>query len=173
MNIHFDSWDGPEGLGLTMLRAVISSATDQLLEGVDTSDYHLHVVTLDDHVLPSDGESQVYGATYVHGDKYNTAEVEHFHLGIWHGLAQDPGLAVVTVCHEMIHLAQYITGRLRVEVDDDDIQTFWIDEEIDDENTDYDDLPWEVEAYELQDTVAFTALASEGFLKVRQLIAHM
>lgn len=50
-----------------------------------------------------------------------------------------------TIAHEMVHVRQYVTGELSAELD------VWRGKEIDSDNMDYEEHPWEIEAEKLGD----------------------
>ena len=52
---------------------------------------------------------------------------------------------VETLCHEMVHIRQYVRKKLN------DSGTKWDNQQINSEEIDYHDLPWEKEAYNLEE----------------------
>ena len=51
---------------------------------------------------------------------------------------------ISTTMHELTHLSQYMTGRLKHKLTDNNF--YWDNQLVDTDNTDYWDLPWENEA---------------------------
>lgn len=57
---------------------------------------------------------------------------------------QESKTFISTIMHEMTHLSQYMTGRLKHKITDN--KFYWDDSIVDIETTEYYDLPWENEA---------------------------
>jgi|SaaInlStandDraft_1057018.scaffolds.fasta_scaffold222031_2 hypothetical protein len=63
---------------------------------------------------------------------------------------------VSTVCHEMVHVKQYVKGELR------DMRQ-WKSRRVSD-NTSYADLPWEKEAYKMEEGLALECFKELTFV---------
>jgi len=73
-----------------------------------------------------------------------------FHLDIKKGLSLYD--LVSTVCHEMVHVKQYVKGQLLHRSDGS--QMWKMDPSIREGKTKYENTPWEVEAFGLEDELA-------------------
>lgn len=51
------------------------------------------------------------------------------------------------LCHEMVHVKQYARGELQEKFVQSLVKTYWMGSEIDHDNLDYWDRPWEIEAH--------------------------
>lgn len=60
---------------------------------------------------------------------------------------QDNEEKLRTLAHEMVHIKQYCKKELNEEM------SIWKGQEVDSDNIDYDDQPWEIEAHTLGDQI--------------------
>lgn len=82
----------------------------------------------------------------------------------------DVGSIFTTIAHELVHVAQYYSGDLRVLWNGEYMEDRWKAERVP-SGTDYWELPWEVEAYALQVELMDALIADEQFMNEIQLAA--
>ena len=85
-------------------------------------------------------------------DVYGYCNIEHYdeednviELAMEVQTGQTQSDTIHTLAHEMVHIRQYVTGKLN------DDMSMWNGEKIDSDSIDYDEHPWEIEAQELGD----------------------
>lgn len=149
-------------------------STDRLTE-LYTHKVHLEIVALDKHPLPDKNgqENFVAGVTYFDGRDSWTAK--NWYLGLFDEAGEvSPAKLLLILCHEAIHMGQYLTGRLKVKQGwhghllsenepRDLVFNKWRDEIVD---AKYDDHPWEQEAYGLQDEYLLALADDPTFLQL-------
>lgn len=133
-------------------------------------------VTLDDMFINEDGSTafgdsskdRVHGAVFFEGKTYDTAKLDVFKLGIWWSLP--PGEMFQIMAHEMIHIEQYASHRLRTIQNDNGVFNRWDLKMISNE-TPYEELPWEIDAYARQDKLFLDLSKDEGFMLLCENVA--
>ena len=98
-------------------------------------------------LLPVDCED-VVGATYVQPGLLDSRLAKQFTIVFDPTLT--PGQVFQTLAHEMVHVAQYVSGDLYVVWNGESMDEFWKGVHVP-SSDDYMSLPWEEEAYRLGD----------------------
>lgn len=109
------------------------------------------------------------GATFLPPDMSDSTDNSTFCIAFNTGLGL--GEAIITLAHECIHVAQYLSGDLRTVWEGESMVSRWKGTRVDESLVEYDDLPWEVEAYALQDEVVDSLLEQPDLLA--RLGVHM
>jgi hypothetical protein len=113
--------------------------------------------------MPSKAGDRIEGAIFFEDDVYDTATLERFSLGI--NPKCDIASLFTIIAHEMVHIWQYLRGALRTVSDEDNLINYWEGYKVPNE-TPYDDLMWEKEAYELQDSLVESLCQDPKFLEL-------
>ena len=171
MQVNFKGWNDPQGPVANLFKTAIDFLADFLMEDAHEA-YAMDVVILADHYIDDDGTASadligeggdsIMGAVFFNED-VDTDQVDTFTLGI-HPEA-NPGEIFLILAHEMVHVMQYVDKTLRTVKKGDDVTNWWEGELVDDPEMDYYDLPWEKQAYELQEHVLAALMEDSGFLE--------
>ena len=102
-------------------------------------------------------DDTIAGGTFVQPGVVDSADAHFFTIVVNGDLGI--GEAIITLAHECIHVAQYLSGDLRVKLEGDSMVTRWKGSRVDETLLAYEDLPWEIEAYGLQDELVDSLLA--------------
>jgi hypothetical protein len=86
----------------------------------------------------------VLGITII--DDYNASGLPRMFTIEING-SQDDNEKLRTLAHEMVHIKQYCKRELNEQM------SMWKGQEVDSDNIDYDDQPWEIEAHNLGDQI--------------------
>lgn len=156
MVVNFPGWKDPTGPVACLIRTAIDFLADHLIE-----DGHEHVtidvVVLGDHFVDEagnaiaghvEGADIIAGAVFFEGD-VDTAETDRYTLGI-HSDAE-AGAMFMTICHEMVHIMQYVDGTLRTVKEGTNVSNWWDGALHESKGDDYFEQPWEIQAYDLQE----------------------
>lgn len=129
---------------------------------------------LEDMYIGEDGmasvdksDDMVHGAVFFDG-KYDTGLMNEFTLGVWYKLT--PGEIFEIMAHEMVHIEQYASHRLRTIQNDNGVFNRWDLKMISNE-TPYEELPWEIDAYARQDKLFLDLSKDEGFMLLCENVA--
>lgn len=113
---------------------------NQLFNDIDHDDLEIRFVIDPDIESGDESEVEVHG--YCVQEDYRDYLIE-----LRNGLRGEP--LIRTVIHELVHVKQYVTGRLEQEhIDDRGPKMYW--NTIDMSHVEYDDQPWEQEAEQLE-----------------------
>lgn len=82
----------------------------------------------------------------------------------------DPGMFVRYLCHEMVHVMQYTQGTLQ-ELHGSPVPgtVIWMGQELAEHDYRYIDLPWEAQAFEMQESLAEKFFVDLGATKTELL----
>ena len=128
----------------------------------------LRVVTLDDMFLdtmtgePAEEGEPIVGAVYNDAPEYDTQGQTTYKFGFWYG--SNPGQLFQVMAHEMVHVQQYSSGRLRTVRDANGVANYWNGKLISGET--YDGYPWEIEAYMKQDGLLDDLIGDDEFMSM-------
>lgn len=117
-----------------------------------------------------DGDEAITGAVFFPEADYDTDHMTTFKLGINHRLT--PGEIFEVICHEMVHIEQYVSKRLRTIREGELMGNFWYGEFVSTTDVGYFDLPWEKEAYTVQDDLLGALIEDEEFMGMAMALAQ-
>lgn len=170
MKVNFKGWADPQGPVANLFKTAIDFLADHLMEDAHEG-YEIDVVILDDHYITESGVAttvlngeegeSIMGAVFFNEDA-DTDDLRTFSLGI-HPEAE-PGEIFTIIAHEMVHIMQYVDKTLRTVKKGNDVTNWWKGEIVDSPEIDYYDLPWEKQAYDLQDPALEALMGSPEFL---------
>lgn len=113
-------------------------------------------------------DDMIHGAVFFEGE-YDTAKMNEFTLGIWYNLK--PGEIFEIMAHEMVHIEQYASHRLRTIQNANGVFNRW-DMKMIPTDTPYNELPWEIDAYARQDKLFLALSADPGFMSLCKEVAE-
>ena len=91
--------------------------------------------------LKKNGMGNDYGTCIWEDDNYRPRE---FTIEVYSAMRKRR--IMETVCHEMVHVKQYARNEMK-DMGNDASKTRWKGKDVDRDNIDYYDLPWEIEAH--------------------------